>query len=387
MVARRIYRTKAGGSEYFYVDQLSDNTTTTYTDNVPDANLTQHPPLVNTAGGQTVYVSSISAGPSGTIARKIYRTKNGGTSYFYLDSLDDNTTTTYTDNKPDDQLGALLPTTNTTAGTAETLDTLTGIPPSGTGSIRFAIPKGEQVNILITRNSTTAQTALAALVGGDGIHEHYIQDNRLARNRVHCQRRRRARRVQGSDRHGHVHDARSERHGREGHHVRARGADEPLGHVQDPGRDDQPGRAAPRRAPAPHGHGQLAAVQPGRLSPATARRGGVGGVMLHGTHNPSLAVTSDGRAWCGYGSGVARICRVAGSKLMNEQTIDAADAGRPSLVRPDVWTYVRDTGERFELTLAELDGQPTAARRRAVWRQASRSTRETGIGSRINRRC
>jgi hypothetical protein len=135
---------------------------------------------VNTAGGQKVSLSSIAAGPSGTIARKIYRTKNGGTSYFYLDSLDDNVTTTYTDNKTDDQLGALLPTTNTTAGTAETLDTLTGIPPSGTGSIRFAIPKGEPVNILITRNSTTAQTALAALIGGDGIHEHYLQDGRLA---------------------------------------------------------------------------------------------------------------------------------------------------------------------------------------------------------------
>jgi hypothetical protein len=80
-------------------------------------------------------------------------------------------------------------------------------------------------------------------------------------------------------------------------------------------------------------------------------------MTLHGTHNPALAVSSDGRAWCGYGSGVARICRVAGSKLMNEQTIDAADAGRPSLVRPNVWTHVRDTGERCELTLAELDGR------------------------------
>ena len=56
---------------------------------------------------------------------------------------------------------------------------LTGIPALGAGSILYPIPKGEAVNLLVARNDTTAQTALAALVGGDGIHEHYIQDNRL----------------------------------------------------------------------------------------------------------------------------------------------------------------------------------------------------------------
>lgn len=39
VTARRIYRTTAGGSVYFLADTLTDNTTTTYTDNTPDAGL------------------------------------------------------------------------------------------------------------------------------------------------------------------------------------------------------------------------------------------------------------------------------------------------------------------------------------------------------------
>ena len=40
VTARKIYRTKAGGSTYFLLTTISDNTTTTYTDNTADANLT-----------------------------------------------------------------------------------------------------------------------------------------------------------------------------------------------------------------------------------------------------------------------------------------------------------------------------------------------------------
>lgn len=182
VLARRIYRTKAGGSEYFLVDQISNNTTTTYTDNIADTQLVTHGPLVNTAGGQTVSLSSIDTGGAGTTSRRIYRTKAGGSAYFYLDSIEDNTTTTYgPDNKPDDSLGSPIPTVNDSGGQAETLTTLTGVPTSGAGSVLYAIPKGESINILAIRNDTTAQTALAALVGGDGIHEHYIQDTRLGK--------------------------------------------------------------------------------------------------------------------------------------------------------------------------------------------------------------
>ncbi len=39
VVARRIYRTKAGGSIYYLLDTISDNTTTIYIDNIADSNL------------------------------------------------------------------------------------------------------------------------------------------------------------------------------------------------------------------------------------------------------------------------------------------------------------------------------------------------------------
>jgi hypothetical protein len=76
---------------------------------------------------------------------------------------------------------------------------LTGIPASGTGSliaavragtvtalphltgcsgITYAINKGDPVNIVVIVDDATAQTALAALVGGDGIHEMFITDGR-----------------------------------------------------------------------------------------------------------------------------------------------------------------------------------------------------------------
>lgn len=78
---------------------------------------------------------------------------------------------------------------------------LTGVPASGFGSVLFTIATGtaiqnvsclkgvsgnvypiyagDPVAISVQRDDTTAQTNLAALEGGDGIHEHVIQDGSL----------------------------------------------------------------------------------------------------------------------------------------------------------------------------------------------------------------
>jgi hypothetical protein len=48
------------------------------------------------------------------IQRKIYRTTASGTIFKYLDTINDNSTTIYFDNKADGSLGDILPTTNTT---------------------------------------------------------------------------------------------------------------------------------------------------------------------------------------------------------------------------------------------------------------------------------
>lgn len=52
VIGRNIYRTLAGGSTFFYLASLPDNTTTTYTDSTADSGLAgkPQPPTVNTSG-------------------------------------------------------------------------------------------------------------------------------------------------------------------------------------------------------------------------------------------------------------------------------------------------------------------------------------------------
>jgi hypothetical protein len=60
-----------------------------------------------------VALSGISKGPTGTTARKIYRTAAGGSQLKLLATLNDNTTTDYADATPDGSLGANAPTSST----------------------------------------------------------------------------------------------------------------------------------------------------------------------------------------------------------------------------------------------------------------------------------
>lgn len=65
-----------------------------------------------TGGPRVVDLTTIPLGPTGTTARKLYRTKAGGSVYFLLATISDNTTTTYTDTTADASLPATgLPTT------------------------------------------------------------------------------------------------------------------------------------------------------------------------------------------------------------------------------------------------------------------------------------
>ncbi|MBA2677115.1 MAG: hypothetical protein H0U76_01755 [Ktedonobacteraceae bacterium] len=52
VIGRNIYRTQAGGSIFYYLATLGDNTTTVYSDSIPDAALSgmPQPPTVNTSG-------------------------------------------------------------------------------------------------------------------------------------------------------------------------------------------------------------------------------------------------------------------------------------------------------------------------------------------------
>jgi hypothetical protein len=243
---RRIYRTLAGGSEYKFLKALADNVTTVYTDNTPDTSLGEPALTVSTADGGQVSLSAIPTGPTGTTARKLYRTIAGGTVYKYLDTVEGNVTTTYADNNADSSLGAEAPTASgiSTPAAATTLrvddlslfsasggwvlssnqvirytgrsgasgeGTLTGIPASGTGAVVAAIKAGaealvspqltgvpasgagaivttvntgDEINLVVQRDDAGRQATLAALTGGDGIVEDWIHDRRLSEDEM-----------------------------------------------------------------------------------------------------------------------------------------------------------------------------------------------------------
>jgi hypothetical protein len=244
---RNIYRTAVGGTQLKLVATINDNTTTTYSDNLADGSLGANVPTSSTALYNRAALSSIAVGPTGTTARKLYRNTVAAPSTFkLLATLADNTTTTYTDSTADASLGATAPIADTSGLVTQTGEVaagstsipvtstspfsatggwayigalpfkytgysasaltgvpasgvgaltttvryaveiiaasmLTGVPASGTGAVLYSVQTGEAVNLLVTRDDTAAQTALAALLGsGDGIVEDYIQDNRLS---------------------------------------------------------------------------------------------------------------------------------------------------------------------------------------------------------------
>lgn len=185
VISRIIYRTvrySPDGSdivpEYQYEATIPDNTTLVYVSTMPDASLGDFYLGDDTSGGGQIDVSAIDIGPGGTTARRLYRARlvDGfpGAPFKLVETLADNTTTTFTDNVADGSLG----------GVASPLidEQLIGIPGSGDGSIVAPIAVGDPVNILAQCDDLDAQDELAALEGGDsdGVVEHYIADRRLS---------------------------------------------------------------------------------------------------------------------------------------------------------------------------------------------------------------
>jgi len=135
---RRIYRNLGNAGDFaskFLVTTLNDNSTTTYTDTTADASLgSTVPPFGNTTGWQQMSLSSIpTSGDARVTKRRIYRTVPGGSVFKFLTTINDNSTTTYTDNTASESLGAEEPATDT-SGSGQ-ID-LTGLPigPAGTTS-------------------------------------------------------------------------------------------------------------------------------------------------------------------------------------------------------------------------------------------------------------
>lgn len=62
-------------------------------------------PITTTSGNQVVSLTAIPTGPTGTVKRNIYRSKVGGSVLYYVATVGDNVTTTYTDATADASLG------------------------------------------------------------------------------------------------------------------------------------------------------------------------------------------------------------------------------------------------------------------------------------------
>jgi len=240
IVRRRLYR-KDGAGESRLIAEIPDNATTTFNDVAvaPGGNLA---PTVNAITTGAIGVSGIAIGPAGTARRRVFRTTAGGSEFRELASLENNTVTTLTDATPDANLGgsplppqgggdaSSAPPTAIgapemrvasvagfpaigwvavesqvifygSAGTVGGAPFLQGIPTSGPGSITAEIPAGtvvtaapalvgvspdtkitagDAVQLIVQVDDVPAQQAIAAIEGGDGVIEHYIQDRRLS---------------------------------------------------------------------------------------------------------------------------------------------------------------------------------------------------------------
>ena len=182
VTARKLYRTAADVTPLQWLTTIANNTATTYLDAAADAALGAAPPLVDSsgltqpqgnvlAGSTSLVVASIGAFPPAGWA-----VIGNGTQVIRYTGISGNVLTGIPPSGPGSIQASIAFNSTVTAAPS-----LTGIPASGPGAIRYPILKGDDVNLWITVTDLEAQAARAARLGGDGIQEDYLQDRRLAR--------------------------------------------------------------------------------------------------------------------------------------------------------------------------------------------------------------
>ncbi len=183
---RKIYRTVVGGTQLKLDGTVANNTATTYTSTAADGALGANAPTSDTSG--LTDNRQVAAG-STTLTVSDTTPFDAAGGWVLVGSLAVN----YTGISGSDLTGIPASGDGSLSSTVRygtqvlRFAELTGIPASGDGSVGHTVPAGTEVNIRITRNDLTAQAAVAALEGGDGIHELVVKDNRL--NEASCQLR------------------------------------------------------------------------------------------------------------------------------------------------------------------------------------------------------
>jgi hypothetical protein len=239
VTARKLYRRFNGAGTFKLVTTIANNTGTTYNDAVANSALGADALGTATAVGNQILVT-LPIGPAAVTTRELYLSPTSGAARRLISTIADNVTTAVTVATPDSAItGALEPAADTSglqqpqgqvnpgaavlpvassapfraAGGWVTLgggqvvrhggisgNTLTGIPPAGSGAItttvlygQQAIPapmltgvtglarpmlKGSAVHLWIQRDDLLAQAEHAARTGGDGIVEFLLVDTR-----------------------------------------------------------------------------------------------------------------------------------------------------------------------------------------------------------------
>jgi len=178
---RKIYRTAANGAQLKLAMHLGDNTTTAFNDSLPDASLGVNAPTGDTSALQ-VPAGSVPAGsPSLIVANgSVFPTGgwaiigNGEQVIRYTAK-----SATALTGIPATGIGAMTAAVayNSTVTIAPML---TGIPATGTRSITRALTAGDEVYLVVQVDDPARQAQLAAVMGGTGIREEWVQDRRLS---------------------------------------------------------------------------------------------------------------------------------------------------------------------------------------------------------------
>lgn len=179
---REIYRTPAGSTQLKLLATLADNVTMTFTDTLDDASLGADPPIGDTSGlAQPAGVvlagatALLVAGPAGLSPSGGWALIGNGQQVIRYTGITISSLTGI----PASGIGSITATIayNSTVTAAPCLR---GVPASGAGAILYTIHKGDPVNLLAQVDDVAAQTALAGLIGGDGIQDDVLTDNRLS---------------------------------------------------------------------------------------------------------------------------------------------------------------------------------------------------------------
>lgn len=182
VTSRKVYRTAAGGTQLKLLATIADNTTTTYADSTADASLGANVPVSDGSGltqpsGQVLAGSTSLpvAGTGGFSSAGGWAVIGNGAQVVRYTGISGSSLTGI----PASGAGSIVASISYNS-TVTAAPCLRGIPASGAGAVLYSIKKGDPVNLFVVVDDVTAQADLATLIGGDGIQEDAISDNRLS---------------------------------------------------------------------------------------------------------------------------------------------------------------------------------------------------------------